>query len=42
MLEHVSPALADAIVTDEASRDVRVGDLFADKPAVLVFLRHFG
>jgi hypothetical protein len=34
--------LADAIVKDTEDRDVRLGDLFRDRPAVLVFLRHYG
>jgi len=34
--------LADLIVKDTEARDVRLGDLWRDRPAVLVFLRHYG
>jgi hypothetical protein len=34
--------LADAIVKDTEGRDVRLRDVWRDKPAVLVFVRHYG
>jgi hypothetical protein len=35
-------ALADIVLTDAGGGDVRLGDLWADRPAVLVWLRHYG
>ena len=35
-------AIADVVLTDTDGNDVRVGDLWAERPAVLVFLRHYG
>jgi hypothetical protein len=35
-------ALAEARVLDLDSHSVRLGDFWADRPAVVVFLRHFG
>ena len=34
--------LADITVKDVEGADVRLGDLFRDRPAVLVFVRHYG
>ena len=34
--------LADAVVKDAEGRDLRLGDLWRDKPAVVVFVRHYG
>jgi hypothetical protein len=34
--------LADLIVKDTEARDVRLGDLWRDKRAVVVFVRHYG
>ena len=34
--------LVDAVVQDESGAVVRLGDLWRDLPAVLVFLRHYG
>lgn len=34
--------LADLIVKDAEGADVRLGDLWSARPAVLVFLRHYG
>ena len=34
--------LADLIVKDTEGRDVRLGDLWRERPAVLVFVRHYG
>jgi hypothetical protein len=35
-------ALADVVLQDSTGADVRLGDLWAERPAVLVFLRHYG
>jgi len=34
--------LANAGVKDVEGRDVRLGELWRDRPAVLVFVRHYG
>lgn len=34
--------LADIVLPDSEGRDVRLGDLWADELAVLVWLRHYG
>jgi hypothetical protein len=34
--------LADVVLEDSNGDDVRLGDLWEDRPAVLVFLRHYG
>jgi len=34
--------LAQIVVKDAEDRPVKLGDLWRDRPAVLVFLRHFG
>ncbi|HYZ88965.1 MAG TPA: hypothetical protein VE620_06705 [Myxococcales bacterium] len=34
--------LADTEVKDTENRAVRLGTLWADRPAVLVWVRHFG
>ena len=34
--------LAPIVLPDADSRRVRLGSLWADAPAVLVFLRHYG
>jgi len=34
--------LADAVVQDVDGREVRLGDLWRERPAVLVFVRHYG
>jgi len=36
------PGLNDLTLTDEAGDDVRLADLWAERPAALVFLRHYG
>lgn len=38
----VSPALADVAVTDDDGRPSRLGELWVARPAVLVWVRHFG
>jgi len=35
-------AIADIVVADMDGRDVRLGDLWDDRLAVLVWLRHYG
>jgi hypothetical protein len=45
--EHHSPpeqadALADVVLPDHDDRQVRLGDLWAERPVVLVWLRHYG
>lgn len=35
-------ALADVVLPDQDGRDVRLGDLWAERPVVLVWLRHYG
>jgi hypothetical protein len=35
-------ALSDASLVDPAGAPHRLGDLWHDRPVVLVFLRHFG
>ena len=34
--------LADFVLQDHRGEDVRLGDLWSDGPAVLVWLRHYG
>jgi len=36
------PALSDLALADPDGVEHRLGDLWADEPVVLVFLRHFG
>jgi hypothetical protein len=35
-------ALADQVLIDPDGEDHRLGDLWADQPQVILFLRHFG
>jgi len=35
-------ALADIVLPDHAERPVRLGELWRERPAVLVWLRHYG
>jgi hypothetical protein len=35
-------ALAEIVLPDQDGRDVRLGDLWRDRPAALVWLRHYG
>jgi len=35
-------ALADVTLADTRGQPRRLGDLWAERPVVLVFLRHFG
>jgi hypothetical protein len=34
--------LEDVVLKDDEGRDVRLGDLWQDRPAALIFLRHYG
>ena len=34
--------LVDIVLQDWQGKDVRLGDLWREQPAVLVFLRHYG
>jgi hypothetical protein len=36
------PALSDIVLADVGGAERRLGDLWAKRPVVLVFLRHFG
>ena len=38
----VDPALADLNVTDTDGNPVRLVSLWADRPAVVIWVRHFG
>jgi hypothetical protein len=42
MREPVSRRLADIVLPDADGRPLRLGTLWAGRPAVLVFLRHYG
>ena len=35
-------ALAELVLLDHDGRDVRLADLWKDRPAALVWLRHYG
>jgi hypothetical protein len=41
-VQYVDPLLADCVVKDVEGRDVRLGETWRDRPAVLVFVRHYG
>lgn len=41
-MDQVPPQLADVEVHDRNGDPCRLGDLWSERPAVLVFLRHFG
>ena len=34
--------LADVVLPDQDGNEVRLGDLWQDQPALLVWLRHYG
>ena len=42
MKETLSASLAEITLPDTDSREVRLGSLWEENPAVLVFLRHYG
>jgi len=35
-------ALAEIVLPDQEGNEVRLGDLWADRPAALIWLRHYG
>ena len=35
-------AMEDIVLRDWRGRDVRLGDMWSENPALLVFLRHYG
>lgn len=37
-----TPDLEDIVLSDSYGKDVRLGDLWRDRPAVVVWLRHYG
>lgn len=41
-MTHIDPALADATVLDASGAPRPLGALWSERPAVVVFLRHFG
>ena len=41
-MDRVSDELANATVRDLDGRAVRIGILWKDRPALLLFVRHFG
>lgn len=42
MSQTLSAALADVHLPDTGGQELRLGSLWAEGPAVLVFLRHYG
>jgi hypothetical protein len=42
MAESLSAALAPIVLPDADGREVRLGSLWEERPAVVVFLRHYG
>ncbi len=42
MSNTLSAALADIALPDTEDREVRLGTLWREQPAVVVFLRHYG
>jgi hypothetical protein len=42
MQETLSKRLADIVLPDAHGREIRLGSLWESKPAVIVFLRHYG
>jgi hypothetical protein len=41
-MEHVTDTLANAQVLDVEGKPRRLGDLWKNRPALLLFVRHFG
>ncbi len=37
-----APDLADIVLPDSYGTELRLGDLWRDRPAVVVWLRHYG
>jgi hypothetical protein len=42
MPETLSKRLADVVLPDAFGEEIRLGSLWESKPAVIVFLRHYG
>ena len=42
MKDSLSQRLAETVLPDTDGREIRLGSLWIDRPAVLVFLRHYG
>jgi len=42
MSSSLAAALAPVVLPDPDGREVRLGSLWAERPAVVVFLRHYG
>jgi hypothetical protein len=42
MQETFSKRLADTVLPDALGREIRLGSLWENKAAVVVFLRHYG
>ena len=42
MVQSLSAKLAGIVLPDADDRPIQLGSLWADGPAVLVFLRHYG
>lgn len=42
MTTHLAQSLAPLTLPDPDRREVRLGSLWVERPAVLVFLRHYG
>jgi hypothetical protein len=38
----IADALADIVLPDQDGNEVRLGDLWRDRPVALVWLRHYG
>jgi hypothetical protein len=38
----IDPGLAEVVVKDAEGRSIRLGSLWTERPAALVFVRHFG
>ncbi len=42
MPDELATRLQDVVLPDQDGQDVRLGDLWAERPAALVWLRHYG
>ncbi len=38
----IAQALADIVLPDHEGREVRLGELWSERPVALVWLRHYG
>ena len=41
-MSDLAAKLEDVVLPDQDGTDVRLGDLWADRPVALVWLRHYG